>query len=57
LQCLTAGKIARFDRSRLDALSSVASFFVLALIALAVAYTYNRRARQADPGAERASVP
>lgn len=38
-------KIALYDLSRLEALYRVGSVFVLALIALAVAYAYNRRAR------------
>ena len=40
---LAAAKIALRDLSRLEALYRVASFFVLSLIALAVAYGYNRR--------------
>jgi uncharacterized membrane protein len=47
---LAAAKIALFDLSRLEALYRVGSFFVLALIALAVAYAYNRRARRAEAG-------
>lgn len=43
---LAAAKIALFDLSRLEALYRVGSFFVLALIARAVAYAYNRRVRQ-----------
>jgi hypothetical protein len=38
-------KIVLYDLSTLEALYRVASFFALALIALAVAYAYNRRAR------------
>jgi len=37
-------KIVLYDLSNLDALYRIASFFALALIALAVAYAYNRRA-------------
>ena len=43
---LAAVKIALVDLSRLEALYRVGSFFALALIALAVAYAYNRRARR-----------
>ena len=43
---LAAAKIALVDLSRLEALYRVGSFFSLALIALAVAYAYNRRARR-----------
>jgi uncharacterized membrane protein len=43
---LAAAKIALVDLSRLEALYRVGSFFALALIALAVAYAYNRRARR-----------
>jgi len=43
---LAAVKIALFDLSRLEALYRVGSFFALALIALALAYAYNRRARR-----------
>jgi len=42
---LAALKITFVDLSTLEALYRVAAFFVLALIALAVAYAYNRRAR------------
>ncbi|MFN2570327.1 MAG: DUF2339 domain-containing protein [Gemmatimonadales bacterium] len=38
-------KIVFYDLSTLEALYRVASFFALALIALAVAYAYNRRAK------------
>ena len=38
-------KIVLYDLSILDALYRVGSFFALAIIALAVAYAYNRRAR------------
>jgi hypothetical protein len=38
-------KIVLYDLSTMDALYRVGSFFALALIALAVAYAYNRRAR------------
>lgn len=38
-------KIVLFDLSTMEALYRVASFFALALIALAVAYAYNRRAK------------
>ena len=38
-------KIVLYDLSNLEALYRVASFFALALIALAVAYAYNKRAR------------
>ena len=38
-------KIVLYDLSTLEALYRVAVFFVLALIALAVAYAYNRRAK------------
>jgi len=38
-------KIVLYDLSNLDALYRIASFFALALIALAVAYTYNKKAR------------
>jgi len=37
-------KIALYDLSNLEALYRVGSFFVLALITLAVAYAYSRRA-------------
>jgi len=39
---LAAAKIVLFDLSRLDALYRVGSFFVLALVSLAVAFAYNR---------------
>ncbi|HLZ46105.1 MAG TPA: DUF2339 domain-containing protein [Gemmatimonadales bacterium] len=39
-------KIVLYDLSNLEALYRVASFFALAIIALTVAYAYNRRARQ-----------
>lgn len=39
-------KIVLYDLSNLEALYRVASFFALALIALAVAYAYNRKAAQ-----------
>lgn len=42
--CLAAAKVLLVDLSVLEALYRVAAFFVLALIALAVAYAYNRRA-------------
>ncbi len=50
---LAAAKIALGDLSHLEALYRVAAFFMLALIALAVAYAYNRRARasSAEPRA------
>jgi uncharacterized membrane protein len=38
-------KIVLVDLANLQALYRVGSFFALALIALAVAYAYNRRAR------------
>lgn len=38
-------KIVVYDLSNLQALYRIASFFALALIALAVAYTYNKRAK------------
>ena len=38
-------KIVLYDLSTLQALYRVGSFFALALIALAVAYAYNRKAR------------
>ena len=38
-------KIVLYDLSNLDALYRIASFFALALIALAVAYAYHKRAR------------
>jgi uncharacterized membrane protein len=38
-------KIVLYDLATLEALYRVGSFFALALIALAVAYAYNRRAR------------
>jgi len=38
-------KIVLYDLSTLEALYRVAVFFVLALIALGVAYAYNRRAK------------
>ena len=44
---LAAAKIALYDLGRLEALFRVGSFFVLALLALAVAYAYNRKARRA----------
>ena len=37
-------KVVLYDLSNLDALYRIASFFALALIALAVAYAYNRKA-------------
>ena len=37
-------KIVLYDLANLEALYRIASFFALALIALAVAYAYNRRA-------------
>jgi uncharacterized membrane protein len=43
---LAAAKIALIDLSTLEALYRVGSFFGLALIALAVAYAYNRRTRR-----------
>jgi len=43
---LAAAKIALYDLGRLEALFRVGSFFVLALLALAVAYAYNRKARR-----------
>lgn len=42
---LAAFKIVLYDLSALEALYRVASFFVLALITLAVAYAYNKRAK------------
>jgi uncharacterized membrane protein len=47
---LAAIKIAFFDLSRLEALYRVAAFFGLALIALAVAYGYNKRGRATTAG-------
>src|SRR5213083_946255 len=41
-------KIVLYDLSNLDALYSIASFFALALIALAVAYAYNRKAASSN---------
>ena len=41
-------KIVLYDLSTLEALYRVASFFALALIALAVAYAYNRRAKASE---------
>jgi uncharacterized membrane protein len=41
-------KIVLYDLSNLDALYRIASFFALALIALAVAYAYNKRARASE---------
>ncbi|MGH7567963.1 MAG: DUF2339 domain-containing protein [Gemmatimonadales bacterium] len=41
---LAALKVVLYDLSELEALYRVASFFALALVALAVAYAYNRRA-------------
>ena len=38
-------KIVLYDLSNLEALYRIASFFALALIALAVAYAYNKKAR------------
>ena len=38
-------KIVLYDLANLEALYRIASFFALALIALAVAYAYNKRAR------------
>lgn len=38
-------KVVLYDLAALSALYRIASFFVLALVTLAVAYTYNRRAR------------
>jgi uncharacterized membrane protein len=43
---LAAAKITLYDLGRLEALFRVGSFFVLALLALAVAYAYNRKARR-----------
>ena len=43
---LAAAKIALYDLGRLEALFRVGSFFVLALLALAVAYAYNRKAHR-----------
>jgi len=37
-------KIVLYDLSTLEALYRIASFFTLALIALAVAYAYNKKA-------------
>lgn len=48
---LAASKIVLYDLSALEALYRVASFFVLALITLAVAYAYNKRARAAKASA------
>ncbi len=48
---LAALKVMLFDLSRLDALYRVASFLGLALIALAVAYGYNKRVHQEPAGA------
>jgi uncharacterized membrane protein len=45
LAALAAGKIVLYDLSALQALYRVGSFFVLALITLAVAYAYNKRAQ------------
>jgi len=36
-------KIVLYDLANLEALYRIASFFALALIALAVAYTYNKK--------------
>jgi len=47
---LAAAKIALVDLSDLQALYRVAAFFLLALIALAVAYAYNRPSRGAAGG-------
>jgi uncharacterized membrane protein len=44
-------KIALYDLSNLEALYRVGSFFALALIALAVAYAYSRRAQAPSRGA------
>jgi hypothetical protein len=41
---LAAVKILLYDLSELEALYRVASFFILALVALGVAYVYNRKA-------------
>jgi hypothetical protein len=38
-------KIVLYDLANLEALYRVGSFFALAMIALAVAYAYNQRAR------------
>jgi hypothetical protein len=43
-------KIVLYDLSNLDALYRIASFFALALIALAVAYAYNRKATTSSKG-------
>jgi hypothetical protein len=48
---LAAMKIVLYDLSALEALYRVASFFVLALITLAVAYAYNKRAKSAKASA------
>lgn len=47
LAVVAAAKVLLFDLSRLEALYRVGSTFALALIALGVAYTYNRRAKGA----------
>jgi uncharacterized membrane protein len=41
---LAAAKIALYDLAELEALYRIGSFFVLAIVALAVAYAYNRKA-------------
>ena len=41
-------KIVLYDLSNLEALYRIASFFTLALVTLAVAYVYNRKAKMAD---------
>jgi hypothetical protein len=43
-------KIVLYDLSNLDALYRIASFFALALIALAVAYAYNKKAKTSREG-------
>src|SRR6266550_3488865 len=45
-------KIVLYDLSNLEALYRIASFFALALIALAVAYAYNRRATTSSRNVE-----
>jgi uncharacterized membrane protein len=46
---LAASKVAFYDLAALEALYRVASFFILALIALGVAYAYNRPGAQPPP--------
>ena len=48
---LAVVKVAAYDLSNLEALYRVGSFFALALIALTVAYVYNRKVKPSKQGA------